>query len=243
MRVTLREVAAEAGVSLASASRALSGRTGVSPALRRTIEDVSRRLDYQPSAVAASLRTRSTGALGMVIPDIANPFFPAIVQGVEREFARRNLALVLCDTEENVEVEAARIETLLRQRVDALIVFLDRKRSAPALRRAKRYVRVIQINRHALNDADFVGLDEAMAMAQVIEHIRDAGARTAVFVGLLPAMSSLEERAAGFSAACARFDVEASPTIQIERIDVPTGRAVALTLGQWPAPRRVTSRT
>lgn len=228
MRVTLREVAAEAGVSLASASRALSGRPGVSPAVRRTIEDVSRRLDYQPSAVAASLRTRSTGALGMVIPDIANPFFPAIVQGVEREFARQNLTLVLCDTEENVEVEAARIETLLRQRVDALIVCpVDRKRSAPALRRAKRYVRVIQINRHALNDADFVGLDEAMAIAQVIEHIRDAGARTAVFVGLLPAMSSLEERAAGFSAACARFGVEASPTIQIERIDVPTGRAVA----------------
>lgn len=238
MRVTLREVAAEAGVSLSTASRALSGSDGVSPSVRRAVEEASRRMDYRRSSVAASLRTRSTGALGMVIPDITNPFFPAIVQGVEHEFARRNLTLVLCDTEEHVEVEAARIETLLRQRVDALIVCpVDRLRSAPALRRAKRDVRVIQIDRHALDDADFVGVDETAAMGQIVGHLAEAGARSAAFVGSLPTMSSIEEREEGFIAACARLGVTTRPAVAIERTDLPTGRAAARHLmAQGPLP-------
>jgi LacI family transcriptional regulator len=224
--VTMREVAKEAGVSLATASRALSGRPGVSAAVRRAVVEASRRMDYRPSAAAASLRTRSTGILGMVIPDITNPFFPAIVQGVEHEFARRGLTLILCDTEEQVEVEAARLETLLRQRVDALIVSpVDRRRSANALKRAMRHVRVIQIDRHALEDADFVGVDDMSAMAQVVEHLANAGAKTAIFVGSLPAISSAEDRLAGFLAACARTGIVAWPAVPITRMDLPTGRA------------------
>jgi LacI family transcriptional regulator len=224
--ITLREVAKEAGVSLATASRALSGRQGVSAGVRRTVEEASRRLDYRPSAAAASLRTRSTGALGMVIPDITNPYFPAVVQAVEHELALRKLTLVLCDTEEQVEVEAARLETLLRQRVDALLVCpVDAQRSARALKRAMRHVRVIQIDRHALDDADFVGVDEMSAMAQLVEHVQQAGARTALFIGSLPANSSVEERLAGFMAACARFGLVAWPPVPISRMDLPTGRA------------------
>jgi LacI family transcriptional regulator len=236
--ITLREVAKEAGVSLSTASRALAGRPGVSTAVRRTVEEASRRLDYRPSAAAASLRTRSTGALGMVIPDITNPFFPAIVQGVEHEFARRNLTLILCDTEEQVEVEAARIETLLRRRVDALIVCpVDSRRSAHALKRAMRHVRVIQIDRHALDDADFVGVDEMSAMSQLVEHVQKAGAQTAQFVGSLPAMSTVEERLASFMAACARYGVVVWPAVPISRMDLQTGRVAARQLlerGQLP---------
>lgn len=223
--VTLRDVAKEAGVSLSTASRALAGRQGVSATVRRTVEDASRRLDYRPSAAAASLRTRSTGALGMVIPDITNPFFPAIVQGVEHELARRRLSLVLCDTEERVEIEAARIEILLRQRVDALIVCpVDSQRSRPTLKRAMRHVRVIQIDRHALEEADFVGLDEVSAMTQLVEHVHQAGAKTATFVGSLPAMSSVQERLEGFTAACTRYGIVAWRPISITRTDLLSGR-------------------
>jgi len=237
LQVTLREVAVEAGVALSTASRALAGRKGVSPAVRRAVEDASRRMGYRRSAIAASLRTRSTGALGMVIPDIINPFFPAIIQGVEHEFARKNLTLVLCDAEDDVDVEAARIETLLRQRVDALIICpVDRVKSAGAIRRARRDVRIIQIDRHALDDADFVGVDDAMAMAQVVEHVYNAGARTAVFVGTLPGISTIEERERGFIAACTRFGVEVRPSIPARGL-VVAGRAVARQLvdaGQPP---------
>lgn len=233
MPITLREVAREAGVSLSTASRALSGRQGTSPAIRQAVVEASRRLDYRPSAAAASLRTRSTGALGMVIPDITNPFFPAIVQGVEHEFARRNLTLVLCDTEEQVEVEAARLETMLRQRVDALIVCpVDRLLSAHALARARRHVRVIQIDRHALDDADFVGVDETSGMAQLVGHLVTAGAHTAIFVGSLPAVSSIEERREGFMAACERNGVATWPALPIARADLPAGRVAVRELAR-----------
>ena len=182
-------------------------------------------MGYRRSAIAASLRTRSTGALGMVIPDILNPFFPAIIQGVEHEFARENLTLVLCDAEDDVEVEAARIETLLRHRVDALIICpVDRLKSASAMRRARRDVRIIQIDRHALDDADFVGVDDSMAMSQVVEHLYDVGARTAVFAGSLPGISTIEERERGFVMACARFGVELRPSIPARGLVVAGSR-------------------
>lgn len=220
-------MAVEAGVALSTASRALSGRKGVSPGVRRAVEDASRRMGYRRSAIAASLRTRTTGALGMVIPDIINPFFPAIIQGVEREFARDNLTLVLCDAGDDVEVEAARIETLLRHRVDALIICpVDGLKSASAIRRARRDVRIIQIDRHALDDADFVGVDDSLAMSQVVEHLHAVGARTAVFAGSLPWVSTIEERERGFVTACAKFGVELRPSIPARGL-VEAGRDVA----------------
>jgi LacI family transcriptional regulator len=224
--VTLRDVAREAGVSTATASRALAGRDGVSPAVRKAVENASRRLDYRPSAAAASLRTRSTGALGMVIPDITNPFFPAMVQGVEHEFARRGLSLVLCDSEERTDVEASRIDILLRQRVDALIVCpVDRELSRPAIERAMRHFRVIQVDTRALDEADFVGVDALGVMDQLVDHLRQAGARTAVFVGSRTPMSSVEERLEGFTTACGRHGMVSLPPVPAEEADLSTGHA------------------
>ncbi len=192
------------------------------------MEEAGRRLDYRPSAVAASLRKKSTGVLGLLVPDITNPFFPAIMQGLEREFAKRDLAVVLMDTEESVAVEAARVETLLRRRVDALIVSpVHPSLSAAALRRAGRHVRVIQIDRRTLDDADFVGVDHSWAIAKVIEHLRLAGAQTMVFAGFLPGNLPIEQRARACTVECADHDLACASPIAVERADLPSGRSVA----------------
>lgn len=213
-------------MSVATASRALSGKPGVRTATRLAVQQASRELDYQPSAVAASLRKRSTGVLGLLVPDVTNPFFPAIMQGLEREFAKHDRAVVLMDTEERVDVEAARVDALLRRRVDALIVSpVHPLESADALRRARRHVRVIQIDRRTLEDADFVGVDHAWAITKVVEHVHHSGAKSAAFVGFVEGNLPIVERARAYRAACEAFGLQCAPPVAVERADLSWGRA------------------
>lgn len=224
---TLADVAARAGVSVATVSRALSGKPGVSAATRLAVQDARRELDYQPSAVAASLRKRSTDVLGLLVPDITNPFFPAIMQGLEHEFAKYDKAVVLMDTEERVDVEAARVDALLRRRVDALIVSpVHPTLSADSLRRAGRHVRVIQIDRRTLDDADFVGVDHAWAITKVVEHVHDSGATSAAFVGYVEGNLPIVERARAFVVACETYGISCTAPIAAERADLPSGHAL-----------------
>lgn len=187
---------------MATASRALAGRDEVSPGTRRAVEDASRRLGYRRDGVAAALRTRTTGAIGIVVPQIADWFYPPMVASVEHELAKRQIGLLVGSSRDDVTLEADRLETLLRRRVDGLIVCpVDARGSAPALRSASRQVPTMQIDRHAVDDLDFVGIDEAQGMAQIAQHIRAMGAETAIFIGSDPAVSSAQERADSFAAA------------------------------------------
>src|SRR4051794_28418159 len=113
MNVTIHDVAEAAGVSIATASRALSGRRRVSPESERVVLEASERLGYRPNAVARSLRMRNTATVGMVVPRISNPYFPRLVEAVERQLSSRGLELLLCDSQNDPGVEASRVDALL----------------------------------------------------------------------------------------------------------------------------------
>ncbi|HEY3683052.1 MAG TPA: LacI family DNA-binding transcriptional regulator [Streptosporangiaceae bacterium] len=226
--VTMKDVAREAGVSPATVSRVVTGRARVAPAKRDAVERASKKLGYQPDGVAAALRSRSSGAIGILVPDIENPIFPAVIRAAEHELAQAAVDVVLCDADNDVAVEAGRLETLWRRRVDALLVCPVHVRdSAPALRAAARRVPLIQFDRHAIEEADFVGVDQAAGMTQVVRHLRATGAGTAVFVGRHTGMSSLMERARAFEEACAAHGVQAWATVEVEFPDGAAGRAYA----------------
>jgi DNA-binding LacI/PurR family transcriptional regulator len=121
MRPTIREVAREAGVSIATVSHALSGKRPVSGATRRRIKAAARRLGYRPNQVAAAMITGRTQTLGVIVPDIANPFFGELVHAAESAAAARGYALVICSSELNPTLEARFVEVLQDRRVDALL--------------------------------------------------------------------------------------------------------------------------
>ena len=124
-------------------------------------------------------------------------------------------------------MEAARVEALLRRRVDALIVSpVHPTRSADALRRAARHVRVIQVDRRTIEDADFVGVDHAWAIAKVVEHVHHSGARSAAFVGFVEGNLPIVERARAYGVACETYGISSTAPIAVERADLPSGRAV-----------------
>lgn len=184
MNVTIHDVAQAAGVSIATASRALSGRRKVSPASERAVLDASERLGYRANTVARSLRLKATATVGMVVPRISNPYFPRLVEAVERELSTRGLELLLCDSQNDPAVEAARVGALLDRRVDGLVfVSCDSVRSADTLAWSMGQVPVVQMDRFVAGQGiDFVGTDNEAGIALVMEHLRATGRSSFAFV-------------------------------------------------------------
>jgi transcriptional regulator with XRE-family HTH domain len=122
MTYTMRDVARLAGVSIATVSAVLTGKKPVSTDLRGRIEEAMRALDYHPDHVARSLKMGSTNVVGMVIPDVTNPFFTELMQGAEEEARRCGMSVMLSNTDGDPVIEHHQLNTLLAHRVDGILL-------------------------------------------------------------------------------------------------------------------------
>lgn len=119
--VTMKDVAERAGVSVATVSRVIN-RTGyVSSDVQARVTEVMRELNYQPSLLARSLRRQETYAIGLLIPQLDQPFFSTLAFAIEKALFVHHYRTLICSAEENAEKENAYIDMLLRQRVDGVI--------------------------------------------------------------------------------------------------------------------------
>ena len=119
---TIRDVARRAGVSQATASRALSGRGPVSPDALERVRAAAHALGYQVNKAARSLRTQRTDTIGLLIPDVRNPFFSELAYVVEEAAGEHGLAVITMSADEDAALEARALTVLMRQQVDGLIV-------------------------------------------------------------------------------------------------------------------------
>lgn len=122
MAPTISDVAKRAAVSPTTVSRVLSDSDRVSDTTRERVLEVMEQLGYRPSAVARSLRRRTTDVLGLVIPDITNPFYPEVVRGAEDAAATAGRSVLLCNSAEDAVREVSYLDALQDQRIDALLV-------------------------------------------------------------------------------------------------------------------------
>lgn len=121
-KATLADVAEEAGVATSTASRALNGHGGLAPATRAAVEDAAAKLNFQPSALARSLRTQQTFTVGFVVPDVSSPFYAAALKGAQGRLEQAGYRVMLMDASLDVDRELAALETLLSHQVDGLLV-------------------------------------------------------------------------------------------------------------------------
>ena len=127
---TIKEVAQRAGVSTATVSRALSGSAGVREPLRSRILEAARSLSYRPNRAARDLRVRSSRAVGVLIPDIENPFFTSLVSGIEDALRNTDYSLLLASYNEVPAQEARRLELFRAEGVRGLIFAASRAPSS-----------------------------------------------------------------------------------------------------------------
>jgi LacI family transcriptional regulator len=123
---TLKEVAQLVGVSTATASRALAGAVGVRKVLRSQILEAARSIAYHPNRAARDLRVRSSRAVGVLIPDIENPFFTSLVSGIEDVLAKTDYSLLLASYNEDPDQEARRLEVFRADGVAGMIFAASR---------------------------------------------------------------------------------------------------------------------
>src|SRR5512139_1440721 len=119
-RVTMADVAREAGVSLMTVSRIVNNKGDISEATTLRVREVIERLGYRPSGIARSLATNRTRTLGLVVPDNANPFFSEVARGAEHLAYQEGYNIFLCNTEEQVQREKDVLRSLEEKQVDGI---------------------------------------------------------------------------------------------------------------------------
>jgi LacI family transcriptional regulator len=226
--VKLQDVAEAAGVSIATASRALAGKTRVSAETTRTVLEAAGRLGYVVDPIARALREGSTRTVGMIVPVIGNPHFSELIAAVEDQLQTFGFELILADSHGEVVQEAKRLRTLVGRRVDGIVVVIhDSEASAPALRQAMCSVPVVQLDRKVEQlQSDFVGIDEDEAMRLILEHLVDRGVHRVVLASADDANSVGRGRREAFERLVGELGLVADPHV-IDDFSVQAGRDAA----------------
>ena len=202
--VTIRDVAREASVSVASASRALNGHSNVRPALRLRVEAAAAALRYVPHHGARNLSLARTGAIGVVLPDLHGEFFSEVLRGLDREASARGLQLLLS----NMHAEAERaIEALrtMRGRVDGLVVMAPHVDPDALCAHLPPGLPVVLINCAAHRDRrPALCVDNAGGAADMVDHLVARGRRRIVHLSGPDGNVEAQDRRAGYEAAMAR---------------------------------------
>ncbi len=122
----MADMARELGVSTTTISRALSDHHSIGPAMKQTVLELAKKLNYQPNHLAAALRKGKSKLLGVIVPYIEGRFFPSVVHGIEQEASRAGFSVIICQSDEDAAHERRNVETLLSAQVAGILVSLAR---------------------------------------------------------------------------------------------------------------------
>jgi LacI family transcriptional regulator len=181
-------------------SRALSrSDLPLRPETRRKVQAAVERLGYRPSVLARGLRLRRTSTLGMLVPDITNPFFPPIIRGAEEAARARGYELVLCNTDDSPAREDASLRLLRERQADGLLIATSRMADATLDAVRQERFPFVLVNRGSRVAADLsVEVRNERAAASVVDHLVGIGHRRIAHIAGPLSTTTGAERAAGF---------------------------------------------
>jgi LacI family transcriptional regulator len=198
--VTIRDVARAANVSISTVSHVLSGKRPTSGQTRRRVQDVIKLLGYRPNRVAQSLVWRRPFALGLIIPDITNPYFPALALGAEDRVRSRGYTLVLGNSEYDPHRETAYLELVRSQQLAGAIYCLGDEMSPilPEIQRAVAEGLSLVLVHSPMASVPTVCADNRQGGRLAAGHLFDLGHRLIGLVSALPLDEGMADREGGF---------------------------------------------
>jgi LacI family transcriptional regulator len=239
----MREIAKRADVSIGTVSHVINGTANVREKLQQRVLDTIRKLGYQPSQLARGLRRNRTSMLVMMMPDVTNPFFPAVVRGVEDVAYKDSLRLVLCNTDNDARKEISYLNELQSYRPAGWLVIpsVDSE-IASHLKAAHSWPPVVCIDRRPDGwNGDLVLVANEAGAYRATQHLLRMGHRQlAVITGPLH-LANAVDRLKGFKRAMAEAKVPIEPDyIQEARFDRNSGyQAATRLLGMLPRPTAI----
>lgn len=227
MPANLKDVARLAGVNPSTVSRALNERTTgmVSPDTVRRIQEAADTLGYRVNRVARGLKTRRSYTIGMLIPDITNPFFPGMVRGAEDGLHGAGYTLVLADTDNDPAEERRHRDVMLERQVDGLLLGTSRRKDAVIDELVASAVPFVLVNRTVEpGRVAAVIPDDHAGMTLAVDHLSDLGHRVIGHVAGPSLTSTGSRRSAGFHAAVLALGLELGPTAEATGFTIDAGR-------------------
>lgn len=237
---TIRDVADRAGVAPATVSNVLTGRRPVAESRRQAVLAAVEALGYEPNYLAASLRLNRSRSVGVVVPDLTNPFFSALVRSIEDRAARDGYEILLVDSNEESERETSRVRALLARRIDGLIIAPTRDDiSGIELNRTAPPVVLIDRGLDAVG-RDSVGVDNVAASRVGCEHLIALGHENIALLVTDLGLANVRDRVEGYRAAMAAAGLAGRERIIVGSVTVEGIRAAVMqALHAAPAPTAI----
>jgi LacI family transcriptional regulator len=212
-RVTLLDIAADAGVSRATVSLVIRNVPSVAASTRKRVQKSIKRLGYIYHRGAASLRMRQSHAIGLIVSDITNPFFAEVIVAIEDRLASERLVTLLGNTSEDQAKETRLLKTMREFPADGILI-------CPAIGSAASGAAVTLVNQlptvafaRRAPDLDYAGVDNVQGALLAVEHLCSLGNRRIAFIGGDPDVSTGRERIEGYQRALGRLGLSFDPCL------------------------------
>ena len=199
--VNLNEVAKKAGVSTATVSRVINNNPNVNPETRIKVQQVIKELKFTPNRVAKRLRNRnaSSNLLGVLIPDIQNPFYVEVLRGIEDVAYNSNYALIVCNFSQDEKKEKLYLDLLLSESVDGLIAAPTHEHDQKVIGLVKSGLPIVCVDRGLSDvDVDVVLVENRNGAFSAVDHLIKAGYKRIAYISGLQQLPSSRQRELGY---------------------------------------------
>ncbi|MEX5664614.1 LacI family DNA-binding transcriptional regulator [Pseudomonas neuropathica] len=234
---TIKDVAALAGISYTTVSHVVNNTRPVSQEVRLKVEAAIKSLDYVPSAVARSLKAKTTATIGLLVPNSLNPYFAELARGIEDYCERNGYCVILCNSDDNPDKQRSYLRVLLEKRIDGLIVASAGGDSGLAQGLAGVKTPMVIVDRGLDGvDADLVRIDHEYGAYLATRHLLELGHRDIATIGGPASTSVAQMRLAGYCRALKEAGIDVRQERMLESDFTSTGgyNAAAILLESNP---------
>lgn len=203
MAASIKDVAREAGVSIATVSRVLNDIDVVNEETKKKVKEAIEKLGYRPNIVARSLKTQKSSTIGIIIPDISNQFYPEIVRGCEDVANIYNYNIMLCNTDLDVEKEMEALRILKEKMIDG-VIYMSNSMQQETI----NLIKELQLPTVLVETTDVEGLfpsvtiDNVMAAADAVKYLINKGNKNIAYIGTnVEKVNALSKRYTGYNKA------------------------------------------
>ncbi|MBD9438411.1 LacI family DNA-binding transcriptional regulator [Pseudomonas sp. PDM04] len=206
---TIKDVAALAGISYTTVSHVVNKTRPVSEEVRVKVEAAIKSLDYVPSAVARSLKAKTTATIGLLVPNSLNPYFAELARGIEDYCERNGYCVILCNSDDNPDKQRSYLRVLLEKRIDGLIVASAGGDAglAEGLAGVRTPMVIVDRGLQGVN-TDLVRIDHEYGAYLATRHLLELGHRDIATIGGPAGTSVAQMRLAGYRRALQEAGVE-----------------------------------
>ncbi len=209
MAVTIKDIAKMANVSYGTVSRALNNKYGVKKETRERVLAVSAKMGYSANGIARGLVKKATCTIGLVIPDILNPFYPGVARGIEDKALKSGYSVFFCNTNHDKKREIQSLKLLAQKRVDGIILApgLEAPNIPESLTNGN--IPIVHICRRYIDPSkSFVVIDDERGGFLATKHLIEQGYKKIGFIGAKDQALYLDERFEGYKQAFQKFGLQ-----------------------------------